>query len=219
MSFLVPNGGRIPVALLSLVPFLGEVHAGRPLNVDDANVNDAGAGHVEIWYARQPGGANVWNTAPAYAPVPGLELSATVARDRTEGLTTTSLQGKLQLSQPEKHGCHQAVVLGMAHPKGQRGATPYATGIDTCEVGPGAVHLNLGVNRAPGGPALPAAGVAWEQAFGSVTGNVEWLVQRSAKPTVALGLRTELMRDVQLDGSIGRSGRDSLFSVGMKLQF
>lgn len=205
-------------ALLCLL-VTGAAQAGRPLNVDDANVNDAGAGHVEIWYARQPGGVQVWNTAPAYAPVQGVELSVTVSRDRTAGLTTTSLQGKVQLSTPKPEGCHQAVVLGLAHPTGQRGATPYATGINTCEVGPGAVHLNLGVNRTPGGPTVPAAGVAWEQALGSVTGNVEWLVQRGAKPTAAFGLRTELMKDVQLDGSIGRSGRDNLFSVGMKFQF
>lgn len=213
-----PSFLRTAAFLLPLLQ-LTSSHAGRPLNVDDANVNDPGAGHVEIWYARQSGGARVWNTAPAYAPVQGLELSATVSHDRTERLTTTSLQGKFQLSAPKSEGCHQAVVLGMAHPKGQRGATPYANGINTCEVGPGAVHLNLGVSRAPGGPTAPAAGVAWEQAFGSVTGNVEWLVLRGAKPTAALGLRTELVKDVQLDGSIGRSGGDNLFSVGMKFQF
>jgi hypothetical protein len=27
-------------------------HAGRPLGVDDASVNDKGAGHVEAWVAR-----------------------------------------------------------------------------------------------------------------------------------------------------------------------
>jgi len=218
MSF--PKQRRTWAATLLLTCLgCGAAHAGRPLNVDDANVNDPGAGHVEIWYARQPGGANVWNTAPAYAPVQGLELSATVSRDRTDGLTTTSLQGKFQLTPPKPGGCHQAVVLGMGHPTGQRGVTPYATGINSCELGPGAVHMNLGVNRAPGGPTSPTAGIAWEQALGLVTGNVEWLVQRNAKPTVALGLRTELMKDVQIDASIGRSGGDKLFSVGMKFQF
>ncbi len=27
-------------------------HAGRPLAFDDANVNEKGAGHVEVWVAR-----------------------------------------------------------------------------------------------------------------------------------------------------------------------
>lgn len=210
---------RLCAAVLLSLMATGAVQAGRPLNVDDANVNDAGAGHVEIWYARQPGGAQVWNTAPAYAPVQGVELSATVSRDRTAGLTTTSLQGKFQLTLPKPGGCHQAVVLGVGHPNGQRGVTPYANGLLSCDAGPGAVHMNLGASRAPDGPTAPAAGIAWEQAFGPVVGNLEWLVQRNAKPTLGLGLRTELMKDVQLDGSVGRSGGDTLFSVGMKFQF
>ncbi len=198
---------------------MGTAHAGRPLNVDDANVNDPGAGHLEAWYAKLPGATRTLNLAPAYAPVQGLELSAALVRDRTAQLNTVSVQGKFQLTPPQSGGCHQAAVLGVARPNGQRGVTPYLTGIATCEVGPGAVHMNLGANRAPGGPTLPTAGVAWEQAFGGLTGHLEWLVQRNAKPSLGLGLRTEIAKGVQIDGSVGRSGGENLYSVGMKFQF
>lgn len=43
--------------------------AGRPIMVDDAGVNDAGAGHLEIWFERGPGGHRAWTAAPAYAPM------------------------------------------------------------------------------------------------------------------------------------------------------
>lgn len=216
---LLPQSSLSTAVLLGLFLLPGASHAGRPLNVDDANVGDAGTGYVEAWYARQPGSARVWNLAPTYTPLDGLDLTAIVSRDRNEDLTTTSLQGKLQLTRPQAGGCHQAVVLGLAHPRGQRGTTPYANGIMSCDAGPGAVHMNFGLSRAPGGPSLPAVGVAWEQAFGAVTGHVEWQAQRGAKPTLGMGLRTDLVKDVQLDGSVGRNGGETLYSVGMKFQF
>lgn len=43
-------------------------HAGRPMMVDDAGVNHAGAGHLETWFERGPGGHRAWTAAPAYAP-------------------------------------------------------------------------------------------------------------------------------------------------------
>ena len=45
--------------------FTNACQAGRPLTVDDANVNAVGAGQVEVWYVRKADGAGVWNVAPA----------------------------------------------------------------------------------------------------------------------------------------------------------
>ena len=47
--------------------FVLSVQAGRPLTVDDANVNDLGEGHVEGWWTRAPGDSRSWAVAPAYS--------------------------------------------------------------------------------------------------------------------------------------------------------
>jgi hypothetical protein len=213
---------RIPLPaplLAALLLHTASAHAGRPLAVDDANVNEAGAGHLEAWYARQAGDARLWTVAPAYAPWQGIELGAAWARERGSGLSTSSLQSKIQLSAPSEGRWHHAMVLGLAHTRDQRGSTRYATLIASREFAPGSLHINLGASRAPGGPTLPALGLAWEQVFGPVTGHLEWLGQRQSKPLFGLGLRRELVKDLQLDGSLGRSGGSTLYSLGLKLQF
>jgi hypothetical protein len=57
-----------------------QAQAGRPLTVDDANVNEVGEGHVEGWWTRAPDGSRSWTVAPAYAPMKNLELGAGIAR-------------------------------------------------------------------------------------------------------------------------------------------
>lgn len=193
--------------------------AGRPLNVDDANINDVGEGHLETWYAREPGGSGVWNLAPAYSPLAGLELGATSARDRTLRINIFSLQAKLQLSKPSQAGCHYASVVGVQRPDGQAGGSPYGTAIMTCVMAPGALHLNLGASRTPGESAAAAFGVAWEQDLKFATGHVEMLAEQRTKPAFNVGLRRDVVKDIQIDGSIGRSDRQTLWSVGMKFQF
>ena len=56
-------------AFFFLVAFvcIFEAQAGRPLTVDDANVNEVGEGQVEGWWTRSPNGARSWTVAPAYA--------------------------------------------------------------------------------------------------------------------------------------------------------
>jgi len=44
-----PLAALIPLTLYLMA---SQAHAGRPLAVDDANVNEKGAGHVEVWVAR-----------------------------------------------------------------------------------------------------------------------------------------------------------------------
>lgn len=193
--------------------------AGRPLNVDDANVNEAGAGHLETWYARQPDGSGVWTVAPAYSPLAGLEIGAAAARDRTLRFNTFSVQAKLQISKPSDTGCHYAGVVGVSRPDGQAGGSPYATAIMTCSVEPGALHVNLGASRAPGESAVPALGVAWEQDLAFAIGHVEMLAVERTKPAFNIGLRREIAPGVQIDGSVGRSDRQTLWSLGMKFQF
>lgn len=194
--------------------------AGRPQLVDDAGTNDAGHGHVESWFERAPDGGRVWTVAPAYAPIARLELTATLARDVHAHHNQSRWQAKWQFTAPVENRCHHAAVLGAAHEQHRAGWAPWLTGIMSCPLaGAGLLHLNLGAMRPPGGPGAPFAGVAWERQLGMVTGHLEWLVARGAKPVFNLGLRREIGAGLQLDGSIGRSGGQTLWSLGLKQQF
>lgn len=139
----------LTLALLAATPAL----AGRPLTVDDASVNDAGNGHVEAWYARQPGRLHTWTVAPAYAPIDGLELGVSFTRDRTSPQSSEAVQAKWRITPVQDNGCNAGAVLGVAHASGA-GRTPYINGLFTCNSGWGATHFNLGANRASGNPTL-----------------------------------------------------------------
>lgn len=194
-------------------------HAGRPLTVDDAGVNEAGAGHVEFYGGRDPGGVRTWTVAPAYGLNDWIEIGASASRDTTNRLRTTAAQVKLQWTPSQSAGCNWGSVLGMAHTTGGVGHTHYVNGLFTCNQEPYAVHANLGAVRGRGGPALPSWGLALERAFGSITAHVETFGQRHAKPAVQMGARTEIMKNLQLDGTIGRHDRRTVYSAGLKLSF
>lgn len=159
----------LSLAVLAATPAL----AGRPLTVDDASVNDAGAGHVEAWYARQPGRLHTWTVAPAYAPVNGLELGAAFTRDRTTPQSSAAVQAKWRITPVQDDGCNAGAVLGVAH----------------------------------------------EREFGAITAHVEAFGQRLAKPTFQIGARKDIAKGLQLDGTLGRSNRETLVSVGLKVGF
>ena len=206
----------IPVLALSLA---GTAYAGRPLTVDDANVDDKGQGHVEAWYARQPGHAHTWTVAPAYAPVDGMELGGTVARDSTAGATTSAVQAKWRFTASQKSGCNVGAVLGALHTSGGVGNSPYFNGLATCNSTWGSTHFNLGALRAPGGPTLGTWGIAHERGFGGVTAHVEAFGQRLSKPTFQVGARMDVAPGVQVDGNVGRTNGETLVSVGLKYSF
>ncbi len=194
-------------------------HAGRPLTVDDAGVNDPGEGHVEAWYARQPGRAHTWTVAPAYAPVEGLEIGGQLSRDTTANATSAAVQAKWRITPSQESGCNTGAVLGLAHTRGGGGNTPYLVGLLTCNSGWGSSHINLGAVRGPGGPALGTWGIAHEREFGAVTAHVEAFGQRLSKPTFQVGARIEAAKGLQVDGTLGRSDRQTLVSVGLKQSF
>lgn len=193
--------------------------AGRPLTVDDANTDDAGTGHVEGWYARQPGHAHTWTVAPAYAPVDGLELGASFTRDRSAATTNQALQAKWRITPSQEVGCNAAAVLGATQTRGQSGTTPYLNGLLSCNSPWGATHVNVGGQWPSGGPGVATWGLAHERAFGAATVHVEAFGQRLAKPTFQVGTRTNLTHRLQLDATVGRSNRETLLSVGLKQSF
>jgi hypothetical protein len=192
--------------------------AGRPLTVDDADVEEAGEGHVESWYARAPGKLNTWTVAPAIGLGAGLELDASAMRDTTSSLTTSALHLKWRITPSQENGCNFGASAGVSHTQ-YAGNTPDVTGLFTCNGEFGAFHLNAGANRPKDGPTLGTWGIALEHAFGAFTAHIETFGQRHSAPTQQIGLRTDIAKNWQIDGTIGKMQRDTLFSVGFKFSF
>lgn len=193
--------------------------AGRPLTVDDANVGDVGTGQVETWYARQADGADVLTVAPAYGLMEGVEIGASWSRDATNNVNTTAVQAKFRLTPSLEQGCNVGAVIGVSQPNDGSDNTPYLNGLLSCNSEAGSLHVNLGANHPPGGPTLKSWGLAVEREFGAVTAHAEYFGQEQSSPTFQLGLRAELLKNVQIDGTVGQSSGDALFSLGLKYQF
>jgi hypothetical protein len=61
--------------------------------------------------------------------------------------------------------------------------------------------------------------VAWERAYGDVTLHIEKFSMEHEKPTVATGLRFNVMEDLQLDTSVGRTNKQNVVTIGLKWMF
>lgn len=206
------------VFLLLLGACCGPALAGRPLMVDDANVNEAGHGQLEAWIART-GGSTVYNLAPAYAPLDGLEIGALLAHERNSSINVNALQAKWRLTPSKEDGCNFAAVAGFSHASSE-GNTAYLNGLITCnQPALGSAHLNLGVGKARRAPSSLGWGVAYEKEIMGVTPHLEWFGAERAKPTVQVGLRGNVAPNLQLDGSLGRSAGVTLYTLGAKLTF
>lgn len=194
-------------------------HAERPLAVEDANVIDAGTGHLEAWYARMAHGINTWNIAPAYSPLDGWVLSAVLTRDSTENNTVSSIQAKWRITPSNPQGCNLGVAAGVSYARNGGERTPYLSGMSSCNFDGGAVHANFGLAHTEGQSANTTWGLAFERDFGGAVGHIEYFGQEKSRPTVQLGLRKEFLPGWQLDGTIGRNDGDAVFSVGVKKSF
>ena len=215
----IPIGAR-PLCAALLMALAGTSWAGRPLTVDDANTADVGGGQVETWVARQGDRSKTWTTALGVGVFDGVELGASFARNTTVNENASALQVKVRLTPSVEGGCNFGAVLGMAHTHGGVGRAHYVNGIATCNLEAFTLHGNLGASRVVhGGSTLKTWGVAAEKAFGDVTAHLEVFGQQQSKPTLQAGLRTELMQNVQLDGTVGRAERRAVFSVGLKFSF
>ena len=211
----------VPAASIAwMVLLAGQANAGRPLTVDDANANEKGTGHLENWWAREPGNAQTFNLAPAYAPFEGFELSAAWARERKSTLNATTVQAKWIITTPDENGCNIGIVGGSTNVSGGGGRTHYANGLFTCnrkEIG--SIHVNVGGKKPKDGNTVRTWGVAVEREWGAVTPHLEYFGARGEKPTVQAGLRSEIAKSLQLDGTVGRVDKETVYSVGMKIQF
>ncbi len=194
-------------------------HAGRPLSVDDANVNAPGGGHVEAWLTRGRNGAQMWSVAPAYAPIDGMELSAGFARERGTGLETRNLQAKFRLTPAQENGCNAGAVLGAAASTAES-TTAYVNALFTCNhSGLGSFHSNLGAQDFSGRQRVGTWGLAWERGFGPMTAHVEVYGQQHEKPAWATGVRMNVHAQWQLDTSLVRQDRFNTLTLGTKWSF
>jgi hypothetical protein len=208
-------------AVLAVVSLLaaGSCLAGRPLIVDDANVNDIGAGHIEAWIAHEAGASNTWTVAPAYGITDGVEVAAALSRDHSNQITSSAMQVKFRVTASRKDSCNFGAVMGLAHANAGGGNAPYLNGIFTCNIEGGAMHLNLGATLPTEGGTLHTWGMAYEREFGALTAHVEYFGEQQSPSTLQFGLRSEVLKNIQLDGTVGRAGGESIYSLGMKFMF
>ncbi len=219
MTLVTPTRAACLLAL-SLGLLNTTAQAGRPLAVDDANVNDKGAGHVEIWVARDSDKINTWNVAPAFAPVEGVEIGVSYAKARKTGTAEQAIQAKWRITPSQENGCNVASTLGTVHEKGV-GNSPYLVGILTCNSAIGSVHVNLTRHNPKEDKSFNSWGVAFERAMGSITPHIEAFADQGQKATLQLGAKTEIREGLQLDGTVARDrqNRANVFSVGIKQSF
>jgi hypothetical protein len=193
--------------------------AGRPLTVDDANVAEVGGGQVESWYARPAGRDRLWTSTLGVGVLDWLELGVGVERNFSVPETSTAVQAKMRLTPSVEGGCNLGAVVGRQHLHREGGDATYANGIVTCNLDGGPLHLNLGAHRPDGGGTHALWGVAKEFDLGAVTAHVEAFGQQHGKPTLQFGLRREIVKNLQIDGTLGRSDRKAVFSVGLRVGF
>jgi len=214
---------RIP--LMALIPltlglWASQAQAGRPLAVDDANVNEKGAGQVEFWVARDSDKVDTWNVAPAFAPVEGVEIGVSYAKARKQGNAEQAIQAKWRITPSQENGCNVASTLGSVHEKSV-GSSPFLVGILTCNSAMGSVHVNLTHHKPKDEKSFNSWGVAFEREVGAVTPHIEFFGDQGGKPTVQFGAKTEIAEGLQLDGTVGRDrqNRSNVFSLGIKYSF
>jgi hypothetical protein len=212
---------QLPKVLVLLFGLGGllNTQAGRPLTVDDAGVNDVGQGHVEGWWTRATDGSRSWTIAPAYAPTQNIELGAGLAREQKTGLETLNVQAKFRITPSQDDGCNVGAVLGAARTTGET-SKGYVNALLTCNHAKlGSLHTNLGALDFSSSQRIGTWGLAWERAYGDVTAHIEVYGQQHEKPTWATGLRTNILPKLQLDGSVGRQGRQNMLTLGTKWMF
>jgi len=207
------------ISLLATSLLCVAVQAGRPLTVDDANVNDTGVAHVETFWSRAADGSRTFTVAPTYSPLPGLDLIAVDTRTLAGGAHSQTFQAKMQVTSPKDNSCHFAWVVGTTQWQKGEGQKSFVSANTSCDMGVGALHASVVSSRDAVGRDTPSMGVAWEQSFGAWTGHIESVAQRATKPMVGIGARTEVRPGFQVDGTWGRLGGKALFSLGTKFTF
>jgi hypothetical protein len=220
----------VTVALLAGAP----VHAGRPLQTEDAGVLERGDCEVELAVARERGEQpTVRGGRAQFGCGVGLHSQLAVslgrARDSTERSDAAAVSGKTWLREltDDHTGVTIAWAAGWLRPRGGSTGREAADvrAVVTHPIGAWLLHANVGWNR----DALEHRdstvwGAAVERTgLGPVDAMVEFFGDDRDRPWANAGLRWHAVQDrVFVDGSYGRRlHRDggTLVTLGMKVAF
>lgn len=211
------------VLALPCVAWTSSAHAGRPLTVDDANVDTVGDGHIEVWWEGLRGQRGSLYAAPAYTPMEGLELGVVLARDLHERQTLQGLQVKWLFTAALTQGCNTAATAGATRrspgPAQNGGSTVALNLIGTCAMEWGVANANAGMQREPTLPWRATWGLSVEHSLGAVTPHLEAFGTQHNPPVVQAGARWEWTQGYQLDATLGRQQRRTLLSLGFARGF
>jgi hypothetical protein len=209
------------LATIGLLAATASALAGRPLVLDDAGINKKGEGHVETWISRADG-ATALSISPAYAFWDSVELAALLSRDNGNSVTVTGAQAKWMITPSQANGCNFATSLGAQRVKTDFGSgnASFINGLMSCNgTGLGDVHVNVGYAKPSGGSGETSYGIALERSFGALTPHIELFGSDSLDTSVNIGLRGDIAKNVQLDGSVGRLDSVTFYTVGLKFRF
>lgn len=209
-----------PLLALCLAGAAGAALADRPLTVDNAAINPRNGGDVELW-ATDADGANLTSVFGGYSFWDTVELGALVAGG--SGLTVSGVQGKWLITPSQASGCNFAATLGWTRVKLDGVGSNDGSGVNgimSCHgTGLGSLHFNLGYTKPSGASGASNWGIALERSFGAVTPHVEVFGIENGDSTVQLGLRGDIAKGLQLDGTIGRTDSINVYTVGLRFRF
>ena len=204
-------------AFFAMSVCVSTAYAGRPMLVDDANTNEAGHGHLESWFDKEN---NALSFSPAYAPIEELELGANFTNSQLTSEKAYSFQMKKLFTSSQQNGCNTGGTLGRSAVTNDSGYSIYGWGILTCNsINWGTVHANLGWDKPNTSSANVLYGVAYEYPLENLVPNIEWMHVEGSENITSIGLRTEIIKNVQLDGSYRIQGDNKYWTLGGKLQF
>ncbi len=209
------------LAALGLVTAAASSFAGRPLILDDAGINAKGEGHVETWFSRTDG-ISGFSVSPAYAVWDTVELAGVFTRFNQGGLTVTGVQAKWMITPASDKGCNFGTSFGAQRFKDDfdRVNVSFVNGLFSCNGNAfGNVHVNLGYAKPSGGSGETNYGIALEKSFGALTPHIEVFGSENVDTGVNIGLRGDITKSIQLDGSVGRQEGVNLYTVGLKFRF
>lgn len=204
------------ITLLVLAPY---VQAARPMSVEDGGVDDTGTGHVDMWFARSSGKVYSRNITFAYSPVDAIELNLSHARNYvTSRDDTQSALVKWNALKAEDETWR--ITLTTAINESHSGTRSKALNVIASSYQkPANLHANLGTSHANNGLNSTTWGLAVEHAFSKLVAHAEFFGQERIKPTLQFGARYNPTPWLQIDGTIGKTNRDRLYSLGSKISF
>lgn len=204
---------------LTLAAAATSAFADRPMVVDNALINARNSGDAELWVTNVES-ENLTTLAANYSFWDRVELGALLASG--SGLNVTGFQGKWQITPSQANGCNFASTLSWTRARfsGEHADTTGLNGIMSCNSSSlGSLHLNLTLAKPSGFSSVTQWGIGYERSFGAITPHIEAFGSEDIDTAVRVGLRGDLTKAVQLDGSFGRTDGINIYTVGVRFKF